>query len=123
MKITAIAVVLLMVLALGAQTVSPFSLLTQNGALTSCQSPAAGFNGVCAVTDGYYVTINGAAYIKIPLTQGAGGVQTFNNRTGNVLPAAGDYSYSQLQGQPTKISCTTSSQSNTGFTASGCTIQ
>lgn len=71
---------------------------------------------------GLYVSANAAAYFLVSKS-GTGGVATFNNRSGNVLPAQDDYTYSQLKSKPTTISCATSSQSNTGFTASGCVIQ
>ena len=50
-------------------------------------------------------------------------VIAFNGRSGNVLPAADDYKYSDLANKPTSISCGTATHSNTGFTASQCSLQ
>jgi hypothetical protein len=102
--------------------------VTPGGTLASCPTPSAKALIFCnvagdpAATDGAYVSTNGAAYFAVPKSGAGGGVSSFAGRTGNVLPAQGDYSYSQLSAPPTKISCSTASQSNTGFIASGCTI-
>ena len=110
---------LLIAAALWAQ--NQFAVTTPPGAVTGCPTPVAGMNILCSVTDGYYASISGAAYQPINAT--AGGVTSFNKRTGAVLPVVGDYSYSQLSSPPTTIACTTSSQSNTGLSASGCVIK
>jgi hypothetical protein len=95
---------------------------------TAAQPPAVNTLWFCNVANdaanpaGMYVSANGAAYFQVAKSGGGGGVTTFNNRSGNVLPAQGDYSYIQLANPPTKISCSTSSQSNSGFSASGCTF-
>ena len=57
----------------GAQS-NQFSLAGPVGAVTGCQAPAAGQNSLCSVTDGWYASINGASYVKIPLTQGSTGI-------------------------------------------------
>lgn len=104
--------------------VSPSAATT----LAGCPAPAANFMNFCQVTgdpanaSGAYVTANGAPYFLLKASAGTAGVVTFNGRSGNVAATANDYSYSQLSGKPTTISCSTSSQSNTGFTASGCSI-
>jgi len=99
-------------------------------ALSGCPAPAANFMNFCQVTNdpsnptGVYVTANGAAYFLLK-PAGSAGVASFNGRTGNVLPATGDYSYSGLSAKPTTITCTTAqiSAGGTGnFTASGCSI-
>lgn len=95
-------------------------------ALSNCVAGSASNVTFCAVGTGpsnyaLYVSYNGAAY-QLLVPAGAG-VTSFNARTGAVLPATGDYNYSDLKNPPTTISCTTSSQSNSGFTASGCTIK
>lgn len=105
-----------------------FAVTTPPGALSGCPSPAAGVNILCSVTDGYYASIAGSAYVKINAT--AGGVATFNGRSGNVMPAASDYSFSQIGGQITpaqlpatiSLNCPTFTQSNTGTTLNKCTI-
>lgn len=106
--------------------VSPSSATT----LAGCPAPAANFMNFCQVTNdpnnpaGAYVTANGVAYFLLQkAATGGNAVATVFGRTGNVVGAQGDYSYSQLSGQPTTLSCSTSSQSNSGFTASGCTIK
>lgn len=97
--------------------------------LAGCPAPAANFMNFCQVTSdpanpsGAYLTANGAAYFLLQKASGQSGVVTFAGRSGNVTPAQGDYSYAQLNGQPTTISCGTASHSNTGFTASGCSIK
>lgn len=97
--------------------------------LSSCPAPQAAWLYICQVANdpanpaGAYVTANGAGYFLLQKAGGSGGVASYNGRTGNVVPTTNDYSYSQLSGKPTTISCSTSSQSNSGFTASGCTIQ
>src|ERR1019366_2852730 len=97
------------------------------GTLASCPTPSAKALIFCnvagdpAATDGAYVSTNGAAYFLVPKSGAGSNVATVFGRTGNVLPAAGDYSYSQLSAPPTKVSCSTASHSNTGLTASGCT--
>jgi hypothetical protein len=105
---------------------SRLSMMT-GGLLTSCAVSSAKELAFCNVAgdptnpDGLYVSANGAAFFLVGKAI-PGGVQTFNSRTGNVLPATGDYSYGQLSGKPTAISCSTSAQSNTGLTANGCTF-
>ena len=98
-----------------------FAATTPSGALTACPAPVSGSNILCSVTDGYYASIAGGTYVKISAT--AGGVASFNGRSGAVAPAAGDYSYSQLSGLPTTLSCTTVSVTNSGLVALGCTIK
>jgi hypothetical protein len=98
-----------------------FAATTPSGALTACPAPVSGSNILCSVTDGYYASVAGASYVKISAT--AGGVASFNGRSGAVAPAAGDYSYSQLSGLPTTLSCATVSVTNSGLVASGCTIK
>jgi hypothetical protein len=98
------------------------------GTLSSCPAPSAKALIFCNVAsdpsnaDGAYVSTNGAAYFLITKGGAGGNVATVFGRTGNVLPSQGDYSYSQLSAPPTKVSCSTASHSNTGLTASGCTI-
>jgi len=56
----------------------------------------------------------------------AAGVTSFNGRTGAVVSASGDYSYSQLSSPPTAENCpvaTLASGSTGAFSASGCTIK
>ena len=106
-----------------AQTVS----VSPAVALANCAAPTAGALLYCNVAndpanaDGMYVSANKAPYFKVGAS--SGGVLSWNGRTGSVMPAANDYSYSQLSSPPTTISCTTAQQSNSGLTASGCTIK
>jgi hypothetical protein len=99
--------------------------------LASCPAPSAKALIFCNVAgdtanpDGAYVSANGGAYFRVSAPS-SGGVTSFNGRTGVVLPASGDYKYSQLSGSPTSINCTTAtiSTGSTGtLNASGCTIQ
>jgi len=116
----AVAAALVVAVSLAAQQAS---VSLPSGAVTSCPPPASGQNIVCSVTDGPYVSVNGAAYVKVTASSG---VATFNGRSGNVLPASGDYSYSQLNGVPTSFTCTTAQISTGGsgtLTASGCTLK
>lgn len=48
-----------------------------------------------------YVNYNNLGYVLF----GGSGVASFNGRTGNVLPVAGDYSYAQLSSPPTTVNC------------------
>lgn len=97
------------------------------GLLSSCPLSIPKELAACNVSndpanpDGLYLSANGAPFFPVS-KGGVGGVATFNNRSGNVLPAANDYKYSDLANKPTAFTCTTSSQSNTGLTASGCTF-
>ena len=74
-----------------------------------------------------YVRYSGAAYqLLVPAASPSGGVTSFAARTGAVVPAANDYSFSQLASPSTTLSCTTaqlSSGSSGTLTASGCTIK
>lgn len=88
---------------------------------STCQAPSTGNTIICGTSTGAQISINGAAYV--PITNG---VLSFGGRTGAVVPAANDYSYAQLSGKPTTISCTTATFQSGGpaaLTASGCTIQ
>ena len=85
--------------------------------LAGCPAPATGAMNFCLVTNdpsnatGVYLTANGAAYFQIKAA-GAAGVATFNGRSGNVIPATGDYSFGMVSGQvsatqlPTTLTCT-----------------
>jgi len=94
----------------------------------SCVWPTGVTTGMaaCATNDPtspIYVALNGGPFQKATAAV-ASGVSSWNGRTGAVLPAANDYSYSQLSGKPTTVSCTTYTISNTGgISFSGCTIQ
>ena len=59
----------------------------------------------CFASDGLWQSLNGAAYVQVGAA--AAGVTSFNGRTGTVVPAAGDYAYSQLSSPPTSINCGT----------------
>lgn len=95
------------------------------------------------LTNGYFVCIvvpagaqpfmalsvggfNGGAPFPV-VTQQSTGVASFAGRTGAVLPANGDYSYSQISGTPappTAFQCTSGSISSSGGTSgSGCTFK
>lgn len=104
------------------------------GVLSSCPAPAVkamifcNVSGDTANPDGAYVSINGGAYAQIQVGQTAAGVSSFNKRTGAVVPATGDYGFSQLSGQitaaqmPATTTCTftqTVGASNT-ITLSSC---
>lgn len=87
----------------------------------TCQAPTTGNTIICGTSAGVQISINGAAYVPL-----ANGVLSFSGRTGAVMPAANDYSYSQLSAKPTTISCTTATFQSGGpaaLTASGCSIQ
>lgn len=80
---------------------------------------------ICPLPNGIAYATNGGPFQLIggaPPT----GVTSFNTRTGTVVPAANDYSYSQLSAPPTTINCAVAaiSTGTTGtFGASGCTIK
>jgi hypothetical protein len=125
-----IAVLVVIGFSFGVYVSGQSSLTVAPGAtLSTCAAPVAGSKAliICNVAgdpsnpDGAYLSANGGAYFLIQPT-GAGGVTSWKSRTGAVVPQNGDYSYSQLSSPPTKISCTTVSFSNSGFTGSGCTI-
>lgn len=97
----------------------------------TCPAPVAGTNTLCFLTSDVQFTVNGAAYQTMrgkdglagaQGPQGPAGPQGLQGPPGAVGPP-GATSYSQLTNKPTTISCSQSSQSNAGFTASGCTIQ
>lgn len=99
------------------------------GTLATCPAPSSKALIFCNVAgdtvnpDGAYVSANGAAYFRVGATT-AGGVTTFNGRSGNVLPASGDYKFSDLSAPPTTMVCTTASIATGGnLTASGCTLK
>lgn len=86
---------------------SPSLGITSATVASGCLSPSGAAVSLCTVPgDGLYVAVGSGAFQKV--------------NSGSISTGATDYS--QLTGKPTKISCTTSSQSNSGFTASGCTI-
>jgi hypothetical protein len=74
-------------------------------------------NGVA----GLAVAVNGGAFTAIG--GGAAPVSSVFGRTGNVTPATGDYSWSQISGQPTGQTCTTATLGPGGLTTSGCTYK
>ena len=117
LMMSSIGIAVLVAVAFGQQ----FAATTPSGALASCPAPVSGSNILCSVTDGYYASVSGASYVKISAT--AGGVTSFNARSGSIVSATGDYSYSQLSNPPTTISCATISVTNAGLVASGCTIK
>lgn len=47
------------------QATVPFGILTQSESLSNCPKPKVGYNGICSVTDGFYITINGGNYTKL----------------------------------------------------------
>lgn len=116
--------------------VSQSSLTMSTGStLASCPTPVSSSKALifCNVAgdasnpDGAYVSANGGAYSRVS-SGGAGGVGSFNGRTGNVLPASGDYTHAQISGQitaaamPTTQTCTLTAvigSANT-VTLSGC---
>lgn len=117
------------------QTAGGFVILNAQTSLAGCAWPtsfATVTNGVAvcplnlAGQPGLAIAVNGGAFSQIPMSQASGGVASFNSRTGNVLPAPGDYSYGQISSPPTTLSCTNASLS-TGtsgtLTASGCVIK
>jgi len=57
-------IIFMAVLVIG-QTSAPFGVLTKAGNLSNCQKPISGYNGICSVTDGIYISVNGAPYVKL----------------------------------------------------------
>lgn len=112
-KKIAIAMALLGAAMLLGQAAAQFAMTTPSGAVSGCPTPTTGTNILCSVTDGYYVSVSGAAYAKI---NAAAGVASFNGRTGNVMPVQNDYSLSQLSGQltaaqlPNTMTCSMTAQ-------------
>lgn len=103
--------------------------ISPGSTLASCPAPSAKALIFCNVAgdpsnpDGAYVSANGAAYSQVSQGAAQSGVTSFNKRTGAVVPAAGDYSYSQLASPPTTVTCSTFTQSNSGVTMSGCVVK
>jgi hypothetical protein len=124
-----IAVVSIVMLVAGVALFGQSYSISPSTTLAGCQTPTAGTLVHCNVANdpnnptGDYVSANGAAYFLISQAQ-AGGVSSWNKRTGAVVPATGDYSYSQLSSPPTTLSCATWSISQSGaLTAANCTIK
>lgn len=100
--------------------------ITPGSLLSACPTPVVGSKAtiLCPVVgdpanpDGLYVSTNGSTYS----VGQAGGVKTIFGRTGDVKAATGDYSYGQLSGTPTKVTCSTATISASGLVASGCVI-
>lgn len=74
------------------------------GLLSSCAVSAVKSIAFCDVAgdpanpDGLYLSANGAPYFQVGASQ-LNGVQSFNGRSGAVIPAGNDYSFSMLSGQ------------------------
>jgi len=49
------------------------------------------YTAYCKAFEGPAVSINGAPFVKIPLTVAPTGVTSFNGRTGAVMPVPSDY--------------------------------
>ena len=119
LRFTVFTILAISVIALAQQ----FSAITPSGAVTGCPAPTSGVNILCSVTDGYYASVAGAGYVKMT-AQAGGGVATYNGRTGNVLPAAGDYTYSQLSSPPTSVDCASWAIAQNGhLSLTSCTIK
>jgi hypothetical protein len=111
--VTGIAVGVLLTLAffagvtVHAQSGQLFYMAPASGTTTTnCGTPASGSTPpLCGVATGWYVW-NGTAWVQLG-TVTASGVMSFNGRTGAVVPAAGDYSYSQLSSPPTSVTAGT----------------
>jgi hypothetical protein len=69
---------------------------------------------LCATTSGLYWAVNGGAFQAV--AGAAGGVTSFNGRTGAVVSASGDYSFAQLSSPPTSVTAGT-------FSVTGATIK
>jgi hypothetical protein len=85
-----------------AQTTIPFQMAVGTGLHTAC-TVTTGTTQYCFAADGLWVSLNGAAYAQITVTSG---VTSFNGRTGAVLPAVGDYTYTQISGTPPSAAVT-----------------
>ena len=62
---------------------------------------------ICVVGGGVYIWQSSTTGWFLPGPPTASGVTSFNGRTGAVVPAAGDYSYSQLSSPPTSVTAGT----------------
>ena len=92
-----LSIFLAVMLIITASFAQQFSAVTPSGAVTGCPTPVSGSNILCSVTDGYYASVSGAAYVKM---------------TAAAVPLL------------TTIDCPTASISTGGhLTASGCTIK
>ena len=98
-----------------AQSAVPFSFATTAATHASCPTVAASTSQYCFAADGFWQSLNGAAYLQIGPS--AAGVTSFNGRTGAVVSATGDYSYSQLSTPPTNLSCPVFSLTTSGSTS------
>lgn len=100
---------MLMAMMLWAQTTTNagLSVGTTVATVSACQAVTGASFTICTVPgDGIYVLSGSGAPAKLfPPSQ-----------------APGVSDYRQLTNRPTTISCSTSSQSNSGFTASGCSL-
>lgn len=126
-------VVFAVLIAIDAHSQSSLTL-SPGGLLSACPLPSVGSKALvfCNVAndpanvDGVYVSANGAAWFRVAnAAVTTPDVKSFKGRTGDVLPAQNDYSYSQLSSPPTKISCNVAALSTgtTGkFDASQCTL-
>lgn len=123
-KTLVVLAVLLGGVILAAQSSTPsLGVTSSTGAGAACVVVTGATVTECAATDGLWIAIGTGAFQKVLTGTSTAGVTSFNGRTGVVVSATADYSYSQLSGTPTQkssISCTTSNLSNTGLTASGC---
>jgi len=97
---------------LKAQTVVPPITIQSTIPHTACPVAATGVTSYCFASDGLWESISGAAYTQLGAAV-AGGVTSFNGRTGAVVSVTGDYSFTQLSNQPTTVNCG----------ASGCVIK
>lgn len=96
-KLWVIAVMALLITLAPSQSLNGVGLGVAVSSVSQCTPSSGAAVTLCPVTaDGLYMAVGSGSFTKIP--------------TNIVVPTL------------TKISCTTSAQSNSGFTASGCTI-
>lgn len=110
---------------LAAQISSPSLGIAGASAATSCTAVTGASVTLCPVpNDGLYLAVGSGAFSKVATGSTSAGVTSFNGRTGAVVSANGDYSYSQLSGTPIQkpsFTCPTISINNSGMSAGpGC---
>jgi hypothetical protein len=90
-------------------SLTPFenTVTSGQGTHTQCNVSPTGGSSLCQASDGLWLSINGAAFTQVctvglaACASTATGVTSFNGRTGAVVSATGDYSFSQISGTAT----------------------
>ena len=123
----ALTVLLALLVTVGLATGQQFSVATPPGTLATCPAPTSTSNILCSVTDGYYASIAGAAYVKINASAGpviTGAVPIVVSPTGVVsCPTCSTTSnaVTSLNGRTGAITLTKADVVNTGISVTATT--